>query len=65
MHSSQDSSTQHCQRAAFLRERAAEFKARDDDAALSYAADLECEADEIDALLRAGPIDGDCNGTAS
>lgn len=52
-----DGSRQHRQRAAFLRDRAAHFKAQGDDEALNYATDLECEADEIDALLRAGAPD--------
>lgn len=48
---------QHRDRAAFLRDRAAHFKSQGDDESLNYAADLECEADEIDALLRAGAPD--------
>jgi hypothetical protein len=53
--------TQHMQqqRAAFLREQAARFKAQGDDEALSYAADLECEADEIVNELNRGPVDGE------
>ena len=44
-------------RANFLRERAAHFKAQGDDESLNYAADLECEADEIDGDLNRAPLD--------
>jgi hypothetical protein len=52
-----DARQRHQQRAAFLRKRAAHFRAERYDEVLSYAADLEVEADEIDHLLALGEID--------